>query len=120
MARTAIPAFTLDGAYPVLPYEAGAADFIQSAVDDPTDRDTPLVDSKTVVIAHNTDSAPHTITITGVVDEKNRRGDISAYSIAAGKISRFGPFKSPGWANAGKLQIDVSDPLVRLSIITLP
>ncbi len=120
MARTTITAQTLAGAYPTLPIDAGTADLTETAVDDPTDRETPLVNLKTLVIAHNTDSGAHTITIGSSVDTYNRTGDITAYSIAAGKIARFGPFQTLGWSNAGKLNIDVSDPLVRLSIITLP
>ena len=103
------------------PVDPASADLTETAVDDPTDRETPLIDSKTVVLAHNTDSGAHTITIGSVADTPfNRPGDITAYSIAAGKIARFGPFKTAGWANAGKLNIDVSSPLVRLMILTLP
>lgn len=120
MARTTIAAQTLAGAYPTLPISAGAADFLETAVDDPTDRQTPLVDGKTLVIARNTDSGAHTITISSVTDTFNRTGDITAYSIAAGKVARFGPFKSAGWANAGQLLIDISSPLVRLTVVTLP
>lgn len=120
MARTVINAQTLAGAYPVLPYSGGAADVTETAVDDPTDRYTPVVNNKTLVIAHNTDSVARTITIASVADTFNRTGDITAYSIAAGKIARFGPFQTAGWANGGNLNIDVSSALVRLAVITLP
>lgn len=120
MARTTISAQTFPGNYPVLPFDAGEADLVETAVDDPTDRETPLIDGKTVVLAHNTDTVAQTITIASAADTFNRFGDITAYSIAAGKIARFGPFKTAGWAVSGKLNIDVSDPLVRLAVITLP
>jgi hypothetical protein len=121
MARTAITAQTLTSPYyPVLPLGAGTADLTETAVDDPTDRQTTLIDGKTVILAHNTDVGAHTITFTSVADSFNRTGDITAYSIAAGKIARFGPFKSSGWATSGQLLIDVSDPLVRLAVVTLP
>ena len=121
MARTSITAQVIASTYyPVVPLTPGAADVIETATDDPTDRDTALVDGKTLIHAHNTDTVAHTITITGALDTYNRSGDITAYSIAAGKIARFGPFKTLGWGNAGRLQIDVSNALVRLSIETLP
>lgn len=120
MARTTIVPQTLAGAYPVLPLSAGSADFAFTAVDDPTDRQAALTDSKTTVIAHNTDSSAHTITITSVADQFNRTGDIAAYSIAAGKVAHFGPFKTVGWGHSGQLWIDVSSPLIRLAVVNLP
>ncbi len=121
MARTTVNAnAAFAGAYPALPVGAGTADLVETAADGPTDLQTPIVDSKTVVIAHNTDSGAHTITITSAVDPFNRIGDITTYSVAAGKIARFGPFKTQGWNNTGGLLIDISDPLLRVTILTLP
>lgn len=124
MARTDIPVQTLPrwtgGVYPSLPLASSAVDFMFTAVDDPTDRQTPLVDAKTVVMAYNTDSGAHTITFTSVLNAFNRAGDITAYSVAAGKIALFGPFRNAGWASLGKLLIDISDPKLRLAVITLP
>lgn len=120
MARTAIVAQSLAGSYPSLPYGAGTADLAWTATDDPTDRETPIVENKTVVLAWNTDVDPQTITINSQpLATYNREGDI-VYSVGAGKIARFGPFKAAGWSNAGKLDIDVADPLVRLAVVTLP
>lgn len=119
MARTVITAQTLAGSYPALPLSGGSADITETAIDDPTDRYVALLDSKTVIFAHNSDSGAHTITIGSVADQYNRTGDITAYSIAAGKIARFGPFKTAGWANGGNLNIDVSDPKVRLWAINI-
>src|SRR5689334_21171944 len=101
MARTNIAAQTLPLStgstyYPATPLSVTTADLVLTAVDDPTDRNTTIVDGKTVVIAHNTDSGAHTITITSQVDDKNRLGSVSTYSIAAGKIATFGPFKTAG------------------------
>lgn len=120
MSRTNIAPQTLAGSYPALPISAHAADFTETATDDPTDRVTPLVNGKTVVLAHNTNNIAGTITISSVADQFNRTGDITAYSIDAGKIARFGPFNSAGWASAGNLNIDVSDSTIRLTILTLP
>jgi hypothetical protein len=108
------------GSYPALPVTPGSADLGWTANTDQTDRSTPIVAGKTVVLAWNTDSGAHTITFTSVADDKNRTGDISAYSIAAGKISRFGIFQLAGWTHSGVLWIDVSDPKVVIAVITLP
>lgn len=121
MPRLTIAAQIIGSAfYPVLPVAGGSLDIAFTADDDQTDRQTPLVDGKTVLLATNTDSAAHTITIGSVADSLNRSGDITAYSIAAGKTAKLGPFKSPGWANAGQLHIDISSPLVRLAVLQLP
>lgn len=107
--------------YPATPLDAGSADLVWTSSGDQPDREIALTtDGKLVLYAHNTDSGAQTITISGVVDDKNRLGDITDYSIAAGKTSRFGPFARAGWANAGKLFIDLSDPLILLSAEILP
>lgn len=120
MARTAIAAHTLVGSYPELPLAPAEADLIFTANDDPVSRQTALVNAKTVVIVYNTDVSAHTITFTSVENTTHRTGDITAYSVAAGKLAAFGPFQSAGWAYGGQLQIDVSDPKLRLSVLTLP
>lgn len=121
MARTAIPVNTTLGSYPTLPISAGGADLEFNANTDPTDRVTPLVDNKTMILAYNSGATPRTITIGSVVDSPfNRTGDINAYSVAAGKIAMFGPFKSAGWASSGNLNVDVSNAELLTAAITLP
>lgn len=120
MARTVITPQLPIGAYPTLPYSASAADVLFTPDDDPTDRYALIVEGKTFVLAHNTDSGAHTVTFTSVADSFNRTGDITAYSIAADKVAMFGPFKTAGWSHSGQLYIDVSDPKIRLAVITLP
>lgn len=124
MARTAI---TVPAAhtvaltyYPVTPLSAAERDLTETGTSDPTDRQTTIVDGKTVVLAHNTDAGAQTVTIASSIDSFNRLGTITAYSIGAGKIAIFGPFKTAGWTNGGQLFIDVSSALVRLSVLTLP
>lgn len=120
MSRTSITPNTPLGSYPSLPVAATQADLLFTATDDPTSRQTVISDNKTVLLARNTDSVDQTITITSVLDSQNRGGDIAAYTVAAGKIAAFGPFRLTGWSNGGQLYIDVSDPKVRLAVITLP
>src|SRR5579862_2267096 len=80
VAATAAP-FSLLTAYPTLPPAAGALCPTQTSTSDPTSRSTPLVDSKTMVLAVNSDTVTHSITITSVPDSINRAGDISAFNL---------------------------------------
>jgi hypothetical protein len=109
------------GAYPSTPLAANSADLVETAGDAVFGHQTPLVNRKTLVIAHNTSAATaRTVTFLSVADAKNRTGDITAYSLAAGEIAVFGPFATEGWANAGNLWIDVSHAEMKLAVITLP
>jgi hypothetical protein len=120
VARTMILAHPLPGTYPALPLAPASVDLIFTATDDPVSRECALVDNKTVVLAYNTDTGPQTITFVSVEDPNHRTGDITAYSVDPGLVSAFGPFRSTGWSYGGKLQFDVSDAKLRLSVITLP
>lgn len=106
--------------YPVTPLDAGAADLVFTSTGDQPDRNVILSSGKTLVIAHNTDADPHTLTINSVADNLNRVGDIEEYIVGAGKIALFGPFLSAGWSNAGKLDTDVDDPLLVVTIVNMP
>lgn len=120
MARTNIAAQTLAGSYPSLPLAGGSADLTMTAADTVNQNMTPLVNLKTVVLAHNTGAGSHTITFTSVADTLNRTGDITAYACGIGKISRFGPFATVGWALAGKLQFEANHAEIEFAVITLP
>lgn len=102
-ARVLIAAQSPVGTYPSLPITANAADLTESACDATNFNYTPIVEGKTIVIAHNTGAGARTITFTSAADPTfNRTGDITAYSLGAGEISKpFGPFKASGWANVG-------------------
>lgn len=103
-ARVLIAAQSVVGTYPtVAAIAANAADLTETAGDAANGNYTPIVEAKTVVIAHNTGVGARTITFTSApAPTTNRTGDITAYSLGAGEISRpFGPFKAAGWANVG-------------------
>lgn len=120
MSRTSIAAQTLLGAYPALPITPGS-DLTEVAADVGNGNSTPLIEGKTIVIAHNVNAAAKTITFTSVANPAdNRTGDITAYSIGIGKIKVFGPFKQVGWSQGGLLFIDANHADVLLSVITLP
>lgn len=118
MARVLVAAQTLPGAYPSLPLGVGSR-VLSEQVADPTNfQYTPLVDGKTVVIVHNTDTGAHTVSFTSVPDALNRSGDITSYSVAAGVIAIFGPFKLAGWSNGGQLWFQANDATVKFAVIT--
>jgi len=120
MARSVINANLTPGSYPDLPIAGNALDLSFTANSDPTSRYALLVNSKTYVLAWNTDSGSHTITFTSVPDSVNRPGDIT-YTVGAGVISQFGPFQAYGWSQDGaQLWIDVSDAKVLVAVVTLP
>ena len=90
-----------------------------------------LATGKTFLLAMNTDSGAHTVTVSSVADEKNRKGDITAYSLAAitgttPVIAQFGPFQNPGWltptdgTTPAGLWFAASDATVKFAVITLP
>jgi len=78
-----------------------------------------------LVLAQNTHaSIAYTVAVTSIADEKNRTGDITTYSLAAGEIAMFGVglTNSPGWKNAstGQITITASNAAVKIAILTLP
>jgi hypothetical protein len=119
MARTNIAAQTTLGAYPALPVTPGS-DLTEVPADVGNGNETTIVQGKTIVVAHNINVAAKTVTFTSVADDFGRTGDITAYSIAAGKVKIFGPFRTAGWSHSGKLWIDANHADVLLSVITLP
>ena len=125
MARVLIAAQTLPGAYPTLPIAPGSRVLSFQAVDVGLGNYTPLIENKTSILVkngHATDAK--TVTITSVVDALNRTGDITAYSLAAGEIARFGPFKGVGWnhgaGTTGGIWIDGSSADIKVAVETLP
>lgn len=101
-ARVLIASQSPVGAYPVTPLTANSADLTFTAGDSTNGHYTPIVDGKTYVQFHNTGVGARTATITSSRDIYNRTGDITAYSLGAGEISKlFGPFSKAGWANVG-------------------
>lgn len=74
-----------------------------------------------VVVAQNTDTAAHTITITSVADERGRLGSISNEAIAAGVVRVYGPFSAQGWRQTdGNVYLQADSALVKFGVIVLP
>ena len=101
---------------------AGTADFTFAA-GTITDGDTFVCTGRELLVVQNTDAGAVTITITSVVDEKNRTGDITTYSVGIGEFACFsiGLTNSKGWkSTAGKVRITVSDADLKVAVLRLP
>ena len=131
MARALIAAATLPGAYPVLQPGAGTLAHAFYGADASNKNYTPLITGKTVLVAMNTDSGAHTVTVSSVADDKNRKGDITTYSLAAitgttPVIAMFGPFVTAGWltptdgVTPAGLWFEADSALVKFAVLTLP
>lgn len=109
--------------YPATPLTASSATLTATVGDATNGHYVPIVDGKTLIVALNTDgSVARTITFSSVVDQQNRKGDITAYSVAVGGLAMFGPFKQSYWQQSSPagLYIDVSHAAMTLFAITLP
>ena len=130
-SRVLVAAQTTPGSYPALQPGAGSLAIGFQVADVSTFNYTPLVSGKTYLLAMNTDSGAHTVTVLSVVDEKNRKGDITTYSLAAITgttpiIAQFGPFSSAGWltptdgTTPAGLWFATDSATVKFAVLTLP
>ncbi len=89
---------------------------------DPVDKDeTQMKQGRggELLIARNTDTSAHTITIESVEDPFGRKSDVS-YSIPARSFAAFGPFSSIGWRqNDGKLYFNADDSAVQFTVLVV-
>jgi hypothetical protein len=119
VARVAVSPQVLSGAYPVV--TANSRDLAMQAGDSSLGNYALIVEGKTVILVQNTDSGAHNVTLTGVVDAFNRTGDL-VYSLGAGELAIFGPFKAAGWSHGsgaeGGIWINVADATLKLANIT--
>lgn len=119
MARTALTVQTPVGPYPVLPLGALAAQLTFANSDNANGNSFPCT-GRELIVLNNTTGGALTITIGSVVDERNRSGDISAYSIPAAGFAMLGPFPTAGWMQAGGvINVDTSG-VLKIAIIRLP
>lgn len=106
------------GPYPSLPVGAGTMTLTETAADI-TNKEQFVPSGDDLIIAHNTGLSARTITITSVVDERKRTGDITTYSIAAGGIAVFRITK-PGWMQTdGRIYIEANNAEVKWAVVQL-
>ena len=115
MARTAISATTLLGAYGDYSV-ANAADITFTAADTVNQNEIVLRQGD-ILLAWNQGASPYTVTVTSV-ELYGRTGDVSAYSIGAGEIMAFGPVQPAGWKqSAGELYFEANNASVYFAIL---
>jgi len=121
MPRTAITVNENANRYPAIPPAVNSLDFAFASTSGGNDDGYEFPASgREVVLLRNTDSNPQTFTLLSVVDDLNRKGDITAYSLAAGEFAVLVP-PLKGFQQAdGKIYIDVSDPLVNIAVLRMP
>ncbi len=121
MARLDLVPKTPSGPFPTLPLAADSADVVPIAQSTPGDGWAISGNGrKTMILVHNTNAAPQTITVISVA-RNGRTGDITTYSIGIDELAMFGPFDPVGWNQSdGRVHIDGSDALVLVAAIDLP
>jgi len=76
---------------------------------------------KEVVLAWNTGATDHTVTITSVEDPYGRIEHMGPYTIATGKIARFGPYANLGWHQTdGKLYFEANHAEIKFAVLLVP
>lgn len=99
---------------------ANAADITFAAANVTSNNDYTMT-GREIVIVRNDDAAAQVITFASIVDELNRTGDITSYSIGASEYAAFGPFPVRGWRQTdGKMYINPGDADLKIAIIQIP
>ena len=120
MARTALTIQSPPGKYPATPIAANGADFTWEA-GDAGDNNSFKSTGREIVLVRNDNAGAQTVTIHSMIDERNREGDITAYSIGAGEYAVFGPFPVAGWRQPdGTVHIDPSHADLKFAVLQLP
>jgi hypothetical protein len=117
---TALTVQTILG--PFATYGAGLAHFTVAS-GTITDGNTFVCTGKELLFFQNTDAGAVTVTITSEVDEKNRLGTITTYSIGIGEFACFtcGLTTKSGWmSTAGTIKFTVSDADLKVAVLRLP
>lgn len=121
MSKTALTPISILGPYPVLPVSASALDLTMTAAD-VSNGNNFVSTGKEILIVQNTDTGAHTITLGSAPDSLGRSGDITAYSIAAGKISAFNfTGLNGGWKQSdGTISVNANDVSIKFAVLRLP
>ena len=76
---------------------------------------------KEILIVHNDNAAPQTITITSQPASRSGRiGDIAAASIPIGEVRVFQIFPKDGWESGGLITVTASDVDMMLGVFRAP
>lgn len=117
MPRTTLNKTTPKGSFPTLPLAADSADVVFTAAD-VANKNQFKLEAGDIVLAWNSGASPYTVTLSSVIDERNRTGDIATYSLAAADIAVFGPFEQKGWRQTdGMFYLEASNASVKFAIL---
>lgn len=102
---------------PNVTFAAGTADLTWTSAD-VSNLNSFTMSGKEIVFCRNTHATnPYTVTLTSAPDALGRTKDIAAYSIAAGKVARFGPFATLGWRQStGKFHLQGENASIQFAI----
>lgn len=119
MARLAITPKQSTGSFPALPLSANAADFTWTPAGASfADGASFPITERELLLVKNLNVGAQTVTISSVVDGRNRTGDITTYSLGASEYAVFGPFTREGWAQStGLLHFAASAADVNFAVI---
>ena len=122
MARLSLTAQAPPGFWPALPLTAGAEDFTFTLSGADWADGFSFTNTGRENLIFKGGAGVETITISSVVDQFNRTGDITAYSIGIGEYVWLGPFKPSGWNQSGtnKLYGATTDADVGIVVCQLP
>jgi hypothetical protein len=120
MPRTALTPQSPPGSYPALPLGAGTADIAFTAAD-ATNFNSFVSTGRELLLVNNPSASAYTVTVHSVADPLKRTGDITTYSVAAGKVSMLGPFLQSGWLQSdGTVWVDGSNAALLFAVLRLP
>jgi hypothetical protein len=119
MARTTLTKTTVAGPWPTLQPAANSLDVTMTAAD-VANKNQFESSGYDLLIVENSDAAnPYTFTLTSAADDKNRTGDITTYSLAAGEIGHF-LIKNDGWRQSdGYVYLEGSNAAIKFGVIAL-
>jgi hypothetical protein len=105
--------------YPSLPPAADALDIALTPADPVNLQQTPMT-AGFYLIALNTGTASHTLTITSVPDAKGRTGDITAYALEPGDLVMLRFDSTEGWRQPdGMLYYEASNAAIKFAAIPI-
>jgi len=109
------------GPYPTLPVSATTLDLAWTAAD-VSNFNSFLLQGPAIILVRNVHaSSPFTFTLTSSADARGRTGDITTYSLAAGKVAAFNLNSTAGWLQTdGSFYLAGSDVSIQFCIIRLP
>ncbi len=114
MARTELTKTTKPGGY------SGTGTLLTMTAADTTNQNSFKATGQDLVVARNTDTADHTVTIESSNDRYGRQENISTYSVPAGETHIFGPFPLHGWQQSdGHIYLEADSNTVEFGIINV-